>query len=78
VAAELQEGSRHLSNALVLRASEGYTHNVAVAQRIQRLKSLQEPLRGGGGLQAARIAQAIARRDVAPFDGLGCDASRPV
>jgi hypothetical protein len=38
----------------------------------------EDPLRSGGGLQAARIAQAIARRDMAPFDGLGRDPSRPV
>jgi hypothetical protein len=78
VAAELQEGGRHLSNALVLRASDAHAQNVAVAQRVQRLKSLQESLRGGGGLQAARIAQAIARRDVAPFNGLGRNPSRAV
>ena len=50
VAAELQEGGRHLSNALVLRASDRRARDMAMAQRVQRLKSLQEPLRGGGGL----------------------------
>ena len=78
VVAELQEGGRHLSNALVLRASYSDAHNVSTAQGVQRLESLQEPQRGGGGLQAARIAQAFARRGVASLEGLGRDPSRPV